>query len=309
MTPISPARAGHGLFDRPYILLSLTMLMWAANMIAGRLAAGHVPPVALAQMRWSFAMVILIPFAIGPLRRDWPTIRRHPMILAVLGFFGISLYNTLVYIALQSTTAINATMLASIFPMMIAATGFLLYRDRLTLMQFLGILVSCTGAGIILTQGSLSALLGLAFNPGDLWVIGAQVAYAIYTVMLRQRPRLHPISFLALTVFAGQLFLIPFTLFEASGGARVTFDVFTISTALFLAVFPALLAFACFNRGVELVGSNRAAPFFHLVPVFTSVAAIVFLGEHLALYHLVGWPLILAGIAVTQLYRPKRQAA
>ncbi|WMS44764.1 DMT family transporter [Acuticoccus sp. MNP-M23] len=308
MAPTSPQRAGFGLYDRPYVLLSLTMLFWAANMIAGRLAAGHVPPIALAQMRWSLAMIILIPFAVGPIRRDWPVIRRNPMILAVLGFFGISLYNTLVYIALQSTTAINATMLASIFPMMIAATGFLLYRDRLTLMQFIGILVSCAGAGVILTKGSVSALLGLAFNPGDLWVIGAQVAYAIYTVMLRKRPKLHPISFLALTVFAGQLFLVPFTLFEASRGAVVTLDALTIAIVVFIAIVPAILAFTCFNRGVELVGSNRAAPFFHLVPVFTSVAAIAFLGEHLAVYHLVGWPLILAGIAVTQLYRAPRQA-
>jgi len=306
MAQTSPQRLGLGLYDRPYILLSLTMLTWSANMIAGRLAAGHVPPVALAQMRWSLAMVILIPFAIGPLRRDWPVIRRNPLILAVLGFFGISLYNTLVYIALQSTTAINATMLTSIFPMMIAATGFLLFRDRLTPLQFVGILVSCVGAGVILTKGSLSALLGLAFNPGDLWVIGAQVAYAIYTVMLRKRPALHPVSFLAMTVFAGQFFLIPFTLVEASGGARVTLDAMTIGIVLFVAIFPALIAFLCFNRGVQLVGSNRAAPFFHLVPVFTSAAAVAFLGERLALYHLIGWPLILTGIAVTQLYRGRR---
>ncbi|MEM6761687.1 MAG: DMT family transporter [Pseudomonadota bacterium] len=302
-------RGGRGsvrLFDQPYLLFTLTMLFWAANMVVARASAGHIPPIALAQMRWSLALLILLPIAYRALKADWPVVTKHWKVLAFLGVAGISIYNTLIYVALQSTTAINATMLTSIFPMMIAATGFLLYRDRLTPVQFVAILVACVGAGIILSQGSLSTILGFKFNAGDLWVIGAMVAYAVYTVALRERPaNLHPLTFLTVTVFFGQLVLMPMTVWEGWSGAQVAFDATTLGIVVFLAVFPAILAFIFFNRGVELVGSNRAAPFFHLVPVFASVGAIGFLGEKIALYHLVGWPLILLGIASTQIFRKR----
>lgn len=288
---------------QPYILISCTMLFWAGNMLVAKAVADHVPPVALAQMRWTLALLILLPFAMPHLRADWPVIRRNLRILLILGVLGITLYNTLIYVALGSTTALNATMLTSIFPMMIAGLGFVLYRDRLTPMQLLGILVSCVGAMIILSRGSLSVILGFHFNPGDLWVLGALVTYAGYTVMLRERPALHPLTFLAVTVFFGQLMLVPIALAEGLAGATVIWDLRTIATVLFVAIFPALLAFICFNRAVEIVGSNRAAPFFHLVPVFTSIGAVTLLGEEVALYHLFGWPLILSGIAITQIGR------
>ncbi|MEO1104713.1 MAG: DMT family transporter, partial [Pseudomonadota bacterium] len=203
----------------------------------------------------------------------------------------------------------NATVLTSIFPMMIAAFGFALYRDRLTVMQFVGILISCCGAAVILSRGSFETIANLAFNAGDLWVIGAQVAYALYTVMLRERPSVHPLSFLTVTVFAGQLLLMPVTAGEALSGAAVTLDAKTLAIVAYVTIFPAILAFICFNRGVQLVGSNRAAPFFHLIPVIATVGGIAFLGERIALYHVVGWALILAGIAATQIFRAGREKA
>jgi len=300
---------GRRVYDQPYLLFVLTMLFWAGNMLVARAAAGHVPPVALAQMRWTLALLILLPFAARHLAADWPVVRRNAPILAVLGLAGITVYNTLVYVALQKTTAINATLLTSIFPMMIAATGFVLYRDRLTAMQAVGILVSCVGAAVILSGGSLDAILEVRFNEGDLWVLGAMVAYALYTVMLRERPAVHALSFLTVTVFFGQIALVPFTIAEALAGARVTADLATLGTVLYVAIFPAVLAFICFNRGVELVGSNRAAPFFHLVPVFASLGAVSLLGERVAPHHLAGWLLILAGIAATQVFRRGGPAA
>ncbi|MEM7694745.1 MAG: DMT family transporter [Pseudomonadota bacterium] len=292
--------------DRASVLLSLTMVFWASNMLLARAISGDVPPVALAQIRWTFAAVILLPFAARHLRDDWPVIRRHAKTLLLLGFFGISLYNTLVYIGLQFTTAINATMLSSTFPMMIALVGFILYRDRLSNWQVAGLLISAIGAVIILSRGDVSVITGLVFNRGDLWVILALATYAVYTVMLRERPKIHPLTFLFATIVVGQFLLIPFTVGEAMLGAVFVLDGLTVAVGLYLAIFPAILAYICFNRGVGLIGSNRAAPYFHLVPVFASVGAIALLGERLEVFHVVGWPLILSGIALAQIERRER---
>lgn len=294
------------LFDQPYILCTLTMLFWASNALIGRAMAGHVPPVALAQMRWTLAFLILLPFAYGHIRRDWPVLRARWRLLTALGFVGISLYNTFLYIGLTTTGAINAAMLTSVFPVLVAVMGFAIYRDRLTRLQVLGILVSSFGAAIILTRGNILVLREVTFVIGDLWVLGSQVAYACYAILLRKRPPVHPLTFAAVTIFIGQLVLVPFALVEGIGGQRVTFDWPTIATVLYVAVFPAVLAYIFFNRAVELIGSNRTAPFFHLVPVFTSIGAVALLGERVAPYHLLGAVLIIVGIAATQFFRADR---
>ena len=303
--PQAPRTGGLGtwLGDQPYVLLTLTMAMWSGNYIAARSVAGHVAPVALAQLRWSLALLILLPFTIRHVRRDWPVVRANWPMLTLFGFLGISLYNTLIYIGVESTTVVNATLLASIFPIIIAATGFAIYRDRLTPAQLVGILIASAGALVVLTKGNVASLTAFEFNPGDLWVLGAQFTWGIYTVLLRERPRVHALTFLTATVCVGQFLLMPFTAWEAAHGGRVEVDFATVAAVLYVAIFAALLAFLCFNRAVELIGSNRTSPFFHLVPVFGSALAVAFLGEHIAIYHAVGWALILAGIAAAQLGR------
>lgn len=296
----STGRMPRGLFDQPYLLLILTMLFWSSNIVLSRGIVGHVPPVALAQLRWTIAFLVLAPFALPHLVRDARTVLRHLPLLTVLGITGVAIYNTFVYIGVQTTGAINAAMLSSLFPMVIAAMGFVIYRDRLTLMQFVGILASCIGAATILSGGSFAALRAFAFNIGDLWILGSQIAYSLYTVLLRARPTVHPLTFVTVTVFIGQLLLWPFTIAEYGGGRYLSFDFVTVASVLYVAIFPAVLAYIFFNRAVQLIGSNRVAPFFHLVPVFASIAAILFLGEHVAPYHVIGWLLILAGIAATQ---------
>jgi drug/metabolite transporter (DMT)-like permease len=295
-----PTGAFGGLWDQPYVLLVATMIFWAGNTVLARAMADHIPPVAFAQMRWTLALLILLPFTWRKVREDWPEIRHHAGIITLLGLLGISAYNTLVYVGVATTTAINAMLLSSIFPMVIAAVGFGLYRDRLTVAQFVGILVACVGAAVILSGGDIAHLAAFRFAPGDLWVLAAQLAYAGYTVLLRARPKIHPLSFLTATVFMGQLLLVPLTVAEAAAGSHVIWDRETILSVLYVTIFAAVLAFLCFNRAVQLVGSNRTGPFFHLIPVFGSVAAMVFLGERLGPHHVAGWVLIILGIAVAQ---------
>ena len=167
------SRTGGWLLDQPYLLLSLTSLFWAGNTVLGRFIVGHVPPITLAFIRWSGAFVLLLPFAARHLARDWPVIRKHIGLMTVLALTGISAYNTMAYYGLQYTTAINGLLLQSVGPLCMALWTFVLFGDRLTLRQAVGICVSLTGVIVIICHGSLAALIGVNLNQGDLWFIVA----------------------------------------------------------------------------------------------------------------------------------------
>ena len=161
----SRSRSGGWLFDQPYLLLSLTSLFWAGNIVLGRFIVGHVPPMTLAFIRWGGAFLILLPFAAPHLARDWPLIRKHAVLLTLLALTGFSAYNTMAYYGLQYTTAINGLLLQSVAPLFVALWTFVLFRDRLTLRQAGGICVSLTGVMVIICHGSLAVLLGIALQP------------------------------------------------------------------------------------------------------------------------------------------------
>jgi drug/metabolite transporter (DMT)-like permease len=294
----SRSRAGGWLFDQPYLLLSLTSLFWAGNVVLGRFVAGHIPPITLSVIRWSGAFAILLPFAARHLMRDWPTICKHAGMLAFLALTGFSAYNTMAYYGLQFTTAINGLLLQSVAPLFVALWTFVLFRDRLTLRQACGIGLSLAGVVVIICRGSLAVLFAIAFNRGDMWFVVALMIYAFYTAMLRRRPTIHPLSFLAVGMALGAVFLLPAMVLELFGGRTLVFDAESVASFLYICIFPSLLGYLFLNRGVELIGANRAAPFVHLVPVFGSVLAIVLLGERFYLYHAIGYALVFAGITI-----------
>ena len=291
-------RAGGWLFDQPYLLLSLTALFWAGNVVLGRFVVGHIPPMTLSFVRWAGAFTVLLPFAARHLVRDWPTIRKHVGLLTLLALTGFSAYNTMAYYGLQYTTAINGLLLQSVAPLFVALWTFVLFRDRLTLRQALGIGLSLSGVVVIICHGSLAILLSIAFNRGDVWFVIALLIYAFYTAMLRKRPVMHPLSFLAVGMGGGALLLVPAVVAEFAGGRTMTFDAESVVSFVYICVFPSLLGYLFLNRGVELIGANRAAPFMHLVPVFGSVLAIVLLGERFEVFHAVGYALVFAGITI-----------
>src|SRR5271170_5128662 len=204
-----PGSVGAWLFEQPYLLLSLTSLFWAGNTVLGRFIVGHVPPIMLSFIRWGGAFLILLPFAMRPLRRDWPAIRGHWGLMTLLALTGFSAYNTMAYYGLQYTTAINGLLLQSIGPLCVALWTFALFGDRLTPRQAGGICVSLTGVIVIICHGSLAALIGINFNRGDLWFIVALLIYGFYSAMLRRRPPMHPLSFLAAIMGIGALLLLP----------------------------------------------------------------------------------------------------
>ena len=199
---------------------------------------------------------------------------------------------------LQTTSAINSLLMQSTMPVVIILMTFLLFGERFTLLQATGVLVSLGGAVTIVSKGDWVALLGLSFNVGDIWVMGAVASYVAYSALLRRRPSVHPLSLLAATFITGTIALAPFYGWETLVVRAMPGDLATVGAVAYLAVFPSVLAFFCYNRGVQAVGANRAGVFIHLVPVFGIFMAVAFLGEELSLTHLLGMGLIFTGIAI-----------
>ena len=294
----SPARSGNWLSNQPYLLLSITALCWAGNAIVGRLAAGHIAPVTLSFLRWSFAFLIILPFAWRHLVRDWAAIRSRLGIMILLSITGIGAFNTLQYWALEHTQALNTLLLQSAGPLVVAVWSLLLLGVRLTLAQAAGVMLSMAGVLIILMHGDLTKLSGIDFNIGDLIFIVALAIFGIYSVLSLKRPNIHGLSFVAFTFGAGAACLIPLFIWELFARPPMQIDTANLLTLFYVAVFPSTIAYLCFNRGVQLIGANRAAPFFHVVPVFGTIMSIAFLGEHPQAFHFIGFALVLTGVFV-----------
>jgi drug/metabolite transporter (DMT)-like permease len=294
----STASPGSWLVNQPYLLLCITALCWAGNAIVGRLAAGHIPPVTLSFLRWSLAFLILLPFAWKHLVRDWSAIRARLGIMVIISVTGIGAFNTLQYWALEYTQALNTLLLQSAGPLVVAVWSLILLGVRLTLAQAAGVALSLTGVLVILLHGDLSTLSSIEFNKGDIIFIVALVIFGLYSVLTLKRPAIHPLSFAAFTFGGGAACLIPLLIWELSARPVMQINTANLLSLFYVAVFPSTLAYLCYNRGVQLIGANRAAPFFHVVPLFGSVMAMVFLGERPQLFHVVGFALVLTGVFV-----------
>jgi drug/metabolite transporter (DMT)-like permease len=293
--------------DRPYLLLTLAVLFWAGNFILGRAFHTEIPPIALAFWRWVGAAILVTLPALPHLKRDRQAlINAWPAVL-LLSLLGIAAFNTLAYSGLQYTQAINAFLLQSMMPVLIVLFSFLIFREKVTPLQSLGILVSLCGAVLITARGDFERLLALSFNRGDLLVFSAIACYAGYSVMLRKRPRAHPLAFIATTFWLGSIFLLPLYLWETFTVASLEFTPSTLLVLAYVMVFPSIVSYLCFNRGVELVGANRAGFFIHLMPVFGGLMAVTFLGEVFGWYHAVG--IVLIGLGIYLATRKKSSAA
>jgi drug/metabolite transporter (DMT)-like permease len=298
------ASPGSWLANQPYLLLSITALCWAGNAIVGRLAAGHIPPVTLSFLRWTFAFLIILPFAWKHLKRDWGAIRSRLGTMIVLSVTGIGAFNTLQYWALEHTQALNTLLLQSAGPLFVAIWSLILLGVRLKLAQAGGIVLSMTGVLVILLHGDLTALASIQFNKGDIIFTVALAIFGFYSVLTLKRPNIHGLSFVGFTFGCGAACLIPLWIWELFSRPVMQLDTANLLSLFYVAVFPSTLAYLCFNRGVQLIGANRAAPFFHVVPVFGSAMAIVFLGERPQLFHIIGFALVLTGVFVASGSRP-----
>ena len=286
------------LWHSAWALLVAANLFWAGNIVLGRGLAGHIPPITLAYWRWTGAFIVAVGFAWPRLKTDLPLMLRHWRMMVVLSATGIASYNTMSYIGLTSTTALNVLLLQSASPLIIIVWAYMLFREAPTLRQTLGVLVSLAGVSAIAAHGSLQVLFRLQLNRGDLWVLGALVISGFYVVMLRKRPAVHPLSFLVAAMGIGSVLMLPFMLGEVASGARIEGGVASYLAIAYIAVLPSFIAYLFFNRGIELIGSGPAGQSMHLMPLFGSILAVLFLHEQFQSYHAIGIAMIFAGIVL-----------
>jgi len=284
-----------------WTLLVLANLFWAANIVLGRGVAGMVPPITLAYWRWTGAFLVAVGFAWPQLKRDAPLLLRHWRMMLLLSLTGIATYNTMSYIGLTETTAFNVLLLQSAGPLVIILWAFVLFGERPSVWQGAGVAVSLAGVAVIASHGSLESLLHLAINRGDVWILVAMAIYGVYAAVFRVRPAAHPLSFLVATMGIGSMMILPFYVWEISQGSRVHGGAPALLAMAYIAVFPSFIAYLFFNRGIELIGAARAGQSWHLMPVFGSVLAVLFLHETFQLYHAIGIAMIGAGILLASI--------
>jgi drug/metabolite transporter (DMT)-like permease len=273
------------------------MLIWSGNWILGRAVRDDIPPVTLTFTRWAIAAICMAPFAIPRLTGKGAVLKRHWRVIAALGFFGVGFFQVAVYTGLRYTGAINAVLMNSVAPMFIIAIAWLVDGDRVSLRQILGMAISFCGIVVIITRGQVEQLLHLQFNIGDLVIFFAMPAWGLYCVLLRRVPKtLDTLGLLFAINIAGLILVAPFALAEAVFVETPHMTPFSDAAVLYIGIFASFIAYVCWNRGVELIGPNRAGFTTHLLPAFATVLAVMFLGEQLHLYHLVGISVVLYGV-------------
>jgi drug/metabolite transporter (DMT)-like permease len=294
---------GQAFWKSAWALLATANFFWALNIILARGISGQVPPITLAYVRWTGAFLFALGFAWPRLKQDWPVMLRQWPLMLLLAATGIASYNTLSYIGLSSTTALNALLLQSAAPLVIIVWAFVIFRDVPTLRQVAGVLVSLAGVAAISAHGSLRMLADLHVNPGDIWVMVAILTYAVYCVMARKRPPVHPLAFLVALMGIGSLQMLPFAAWEWSHSTGIHGGWPIYLAMAYIAVFPSFCAYLLFNRGLELAGPGPAGQSMHLMPLFGSVLAVLILHEQFRAYHAVGISLIAVGIVLASFTR------
>ncbi|WP_428700226.1 DMT family transporter [Stappia sp.] len=294
-------------YARPILLLVLTTLFWAGNTIAGRLAIGEVSPLAVVFLRWVFVSALMVALYGRQVRAEWPMLRKHLPMMALMGTIGLTAFNALFYIAAHSTTALNMGILQGSMPMFVLLGALIILRTPVRPLQALGVLVTMTGVVFIASQGDFARLAELKVNPGDGLMIAACILYSLYAVLLRNRPAVSGMVFFTVLSVIAAIVSVPVFAFEFVQGTVQWPTPKGWLVVAYISIFPSFLSQIFFMRGVELIGPGRAGVFINLVPIFSSLLAVMLLGEPFHLYHALALALVLVGIALSE--RKSRTAA
>jgi drug/metabolite transporter (DMT)-like permease len=295
-----------------YALLTFTALCWAGAIITGRVVVGSVPPLSVNFWRWAVGFVLLIPFGLPGLVRQWPVVRTRWRILAFLGFANMTAFGSLLFVGLERTQAINGALLQGSMSITIVAFSVILLGVAITVSQGLGVVAALAGVATIVSGGDPNALMSLQLNVGDVLIWIGVLFYSLYSVYLPRAPnQLRPVELMTALCFIGAAISLPLCLWEALvAGHSTPIDLTTVWSIGYLAIFPSVLAQIFWAMAIARVGANTASYFIYLSPVFGTILGVGLLGETFAWYHLVGIILIFLGIFLGTRRRPApREAA
>jgi drug/metabolite transporter (DMT)-like permease len=286
-------------FFKGYLFVLAATAIWSGNFIAARALANSVRPVTLVILRSIIAVAILGPFAVRALARERAVILKHFGYLAATAFLGITLCNTLLYLAAVTSTALNLSLIAISSPIFTIVFARIFLSDKPTFRRITGLIGATSGVVLLITGGQLSRLVQLTFSKGDLWMVGQAASFSLYSIFVRQKPaEISPLTFLFTSFILGLLFLLPILPWEISHIRQIEFSQTIAATILYLGVGPSLLAYLCWNQSVAIVGPARAALVYYCLPLFSGVEAFLLLGEPIHGIHLISGILILSGVIV-----------
>lgn len=290
-----------------YILLILCVLFWSGNFILGRFIHDEIEPIELSFLRWAGVCLVLLPYLIIHFKKIVTVTANNFLIMFAFAVLGITGFNTFLYFGLQDTTATNALLINSSVPMLIVFLSALILKQPISNKQIIAIVLSTLGVIYLVLKGDVSRALSFEFNPGDIWIILAGFSWAIYSILLKFKPKeLAGMQFVTAIVFLGTfVLLILYILFGYSFSSAITHISNNSLILLYLIIFPSILSFIFWNKGVHEIGANKTGQFAHLMPLIGSFLAFVFLKETLELFHLIGMSFIGFGIYIS-LYTKKQ---
>ena len=281
-----------------YLLLTLSALFWAGNFIVGKFATlFEIPPLTLNVLRWLSVWLILIPFTYKEINQNLPYIKRNWLVISFMGVITISTFNSVVYYALNYTQVINAVLVLAAIPAATIVLSSLMKIEKTNIFQLLGLFLSIIGIGAIISYGDIQKIISLSFNKGDLWMLVCVITWALYSTLLKKNKfEFSQFTLIQLMVSAGILFLLPQFFYEKSIGLEVNFNKAFFLILFYVVVFPAIAAYYCWQKGIEIIGPNRATMFIQLMPLFSAAMAIIIFKEKFELYHFIGAAFIVSGI-------------
>jgi drug/metabolite transporter (DMT)-like permease len=281
-----------------YLLLTFSALFWAGNFIVGKFATlFEIPPLSLNVFRWLSVWLILLPFTYKEIYKNLPIIKKKWFVISFMGLITISTFNSVVYFALNHTQVINAVLVLAAIPAATIVFSSFMNIEKTNFFQLFGLFLSIIGIGSIISNGDIQKIISLNFNKGDSWMLVCVITWALYSTLLKKNKfEFSQFTLIQLMVTAGLFFLIPQLLYEKSIGLEVNFNKAFFIILFYVVVFPAIAAYYCWQKGVEIIGPNRASMFIQLMPLFSAVMAILIFKEKFELYHFVGAAFIVSGI-------------
>ena len=281
-----------------YLFLVLATFCWSGNFIVGKFATVYeIPPLTLNVFRWISVWFILIPFTYKEIFENLPYIKKNWLVISFMGVITISTFNSVVYFALNYTQVINAVLMLSAIPAATIVLSSLMKIEETNIFQLLGLILSIIGIGSIISNGDIQKIISLDFNKGDMWMLVCVITWSLYSTLLKKNNfKLSQFTLIQLMVSVGILFLIPQFFYEKSIGLELSLDKNFILILIYVAIFPAIAAYYFWQKGIEIIGPNRASMFIQLMPLFSAVMAIIIFKEKFELYHFVGAIFILSGI-------------
>lgn len=287
-----------------FLLAITATLLWSGNFIIARKISTSISPITLAFYRWACASLVLFPFAFKQLRIEFIHIKANWKILSLIALTGIALFNTFVYVAGHNTTAINMALIGTTSsPIFATIMAVVFLKERLSFYRIIGMILCIFGIVLLISKGSWDLLLSFKFSSGDAWILAGAFAFAVYNILVRKKPiQITALSFLLIIFILGSLMLFPFFIIEQYYVEEpIVWSNSLIGSILYLGIGTSVLAFWCWNLAIAKLGAGRTVLFGNLIPIFSTLEAILILGESITPIHFYSGILVIAGLVIANI--------